>query len=73
MGWIREPSNSKPFLSTTKVEVKERNLNTRKQRIGESEEDYVYEMVDICYAVDELMPEAQILEESEYARPKNDT
>jgi len=52
MGWIRELSNSKAFLSTAKVEVKERNLNTRKQRIRESAEDYLYEMVDLCYAVD---------------------
>jgi len=56
-----KPIFTKAFLSTAKVEVAERKLNTRKQRIGESAEDYLYEMVDLCYAVDELMPEAKVV------------
>ena len=73
------------FLSVAKVDVAERKLYSRKQKLGESAEDYLYEMLDLCHAVDEKMPEAKIvryivkgliptfLRKSQYLRPQNNS
>ena len=49
------------FMSVAKIEVAERRLSQRKQTIGESAEDYLYDMLDLCHAVDDTMQEAKVV------------
>jgi len=47
------------FTSTSRVEIAELKLLARKQRVGESAEDYIYEMIDLCENAEPGMAESK--------------
>ena len=54
-----ETAFKKAFNSVAKTEVAEQKLQARKQLLGETPEDYIYEMIDLCAKADPAMPVAK--------------
>ncbi|CAL8077639.1 unnamed protein product [Orchesella dallaii] len=62
LSWLIIPDAfKKGFTTIARADVAERKLHVRKQHVGESAEDYVYEIVDLCRKVDNNMPEDRIV------------